>query len=195
VAVESERGGRQTHALLARSSTLMFFNVGTGIVDRTMIMNNIKVDTVSVWSVYNLVVGGIEPNIIIYRLQQGTTYKNSSLNLVDESWSEYNYEKQLLRRNVASIAVSAEPSIIPADGNSTAAVTATVRDQYNDLIPSGKTVNWSDDSGGSGGGTGQGLFNTQSVTDSFGAAKNTYKAGTTEQDVKITASISNGLID
>jgi hypothetical protein len=196
VVVDSARGGRQTHILMARSSTLLFFNVGTGIIDRTMIMNNIKVDTINVWPVFNLAVGGIEPNIVVYRLQQGTTYKNSSLNLVDESWgSQYNYEKQLLRRNVASIAVSAEPSIIPADGNSTAAITATIRDQYNDLIPSGKTVNWSDDSGGSGGGSGQGLFNTQSVTDSFGVARNTYKAGTTEQDVKITAAVSNGLIE
>jgi hypothetical protein len=115
--------------------------------------------------------------------------------LTDESWaSNYNYEKQLLRRVVNSIAVGAEPSIIPADGNATSAISATLRDQYNDLIPSGKTVQWSDDSGGPGNQVGQGLFNTSSATDSFGVARNTYKSGTTEKDVKITASVANGLV-
>ncbi len=189
-------GGKQTYVLIARSNTLMFFNASTGAIDRTLIMNNVKVDTVSIWPVFDMEVLGIEPNVVLYRIQNGTTYKNSSLVLTDESWgaSQWNYEKQLLRRVVSSISVSADPSIIPADGNSTSNITATLRDQYNDLIGSGKTVNWSDDSGGSGGGTGQGLFNAQSTTDAFGVARNTYKAGTTEQDVKITAAVTNGLV-
>ncbi len=192
----SALGGLQTYVLIARSSTLMFFNTDTFAIDRTLIMNNVKVDTVSVWPVFDMEVLGIEPDVVLYRIQNGTTYKNESLALTDESWgtTQWNYEKQLLRRVVSSIAVSANPSIIPADGNSTSDITATVRDQYNDLIPSGKTVNWSDDSEGAGGGTGQGLFNAQSTTDSFGVARNTYKAGTTEQDVKITAAVTAGLV-
>jgi hypothetical protein len=192
---DTPAGGRQTYLLIAKNSILLFYNVSTNVIDRSMTMNNIKVDTISNWTIYDMEVLGVEPNIVLYRLQNGTTYKNTSLVLTDESWaSNYNYEKQLLRRIVNSIAVGAEPSIIPADGNSTSAISATLRDQYNDLIPSGKNVNWSDDSGGSGGGTGQGLFNTQSATDSFGVARNTYKSGTTEKDVKITASVTNGLV-
>lgn len=192
---DSTAGGKQTYLLIARGSILLFFNVSTNTVDRSLVMNNIKVDTINVWPVYDMVVLGTEPNIVLYRLQQGTTYKDSELDLQNESWSTYNYEKQLLRRVVNSISVTADPSIIPADGNSTATITATLRDQYNDLVPSGKTVNWSDDSGGAGGGGAQGLYNTQSSTNSFGQAKNTYQSGTTEQDVKITAAVTNGLID
>jgi hypothetical protein len=194
VDVDAAAGGRQTYVLIARSSSLLFFNVSTNVIDRSLVMNNIKTDTVSLWSVFDMSAYGDEPDTVIYRLQQGTTYKDEELVLQDETWAEYNYEKQLLRRVVNSIAVAAQPSIIPADGNSTSAITATLRDQYNDLVPSGKTVNWSDDSGGAGGGGAQGLFDAQSSTNSFGVAKNTYKSGTTEQDVKITASVTNGLI-
>jgi hypothetical protein len=190
VNVDSDAGGRQTHVLMARDSTLLFFNANTNIVDRSMVMNNIKVDTISVWPVSDMVVQGVEPNIVLYRLQQGTTYLNDSLVLTDEAWTEYNYEKQLLRRVVNSIAVSAEPSIIPADGVSRSSLTATLRDQYNDLITtaSGKTVNWAEDSGG------DRLDTASSPTDGAGQAVNGYTAGNTEQDVKITASVTNGLV-
>jgi len=189
VVVDGSSGGRQTYILLARTSSLIFFNTSTNVIDRSLVMNNIKVNTIDTWNVSDMLIGGIEPNIVIFRLQTGTTYKNQSLVLVDESWSEFNYEKQLLRRVVNSIAVSAEPSIVPADGNSLAAITAVLRDQYNDLVPSGKAVNWTEDSGDNR------LNSSQTFTDSFGTARNTYTAGTTEQDVKITASVVNGLLD
>ena len=88
---------------------------------------------------------------------------------------------------MSSIAVSANPSIIPADASATSAITATLRDQYNDPV-SGKTVNWSEDSGGNR------LSAGNSQTNDAGVANNVYLSGTTEQDVKITASITNGLV-
>jgi len=188
VTVDSGLGGRQTHLLLARGSVLLFFNTDTNVVDRSLIMNNIKVDTISEWDVSDMWVGGVEPNTVLYRLQAGTTYKNQALALVDEAWSEFNYEKQLLRRVVSSIAVTASPSIVPADGAATSAITATLRDQYNDVIPSGKQVNWAEDSGGNR------LDVGNSPTDEFGVARANYTAGVTELDVKITASVVNGLI-
>ena len=195
IKVDSANGGRQTYLLIARGSSLLFFNVSTMVIDRSMTMNNIKVDTINVWSIFSMVALGVEPNIVIYRLQNGTTYKNAQLNLTDEAWnSNRNYEKQFLRRIVSSISVVADPSIIPADGNSTSNIRAILRDQYNALVPQGKTVTWSDNSGGIGGGGGQGLFNTQSVTDSFGTARNTYKSGVVESDVVIVAAVTNGLI-
>lgn len=190
VNVNGDEGGRQTYMLIARDSTLLFFNTTTNVIDRSLIMNNIKVDTINHWNVSDMWVGGVEPDIVLYRLQLGTTYKNQSLNLVDESWSQYNYEKQLLRRIVNSIAVTAEPSIIPADGNATSRITAVLRDQYNDLVPADKAVKWAEDSSEEG----NRLQDPLSFTDEFGTARNTYTAGTTEQDVKITASVVNGLI-
>lgn len=189
VVVDSSEGGRQTYLLVARDSTLLFFNTDTNIVDRSLVMNNIRVDTVNHWEVHDMHVGGIEPDIILYRLQQGTTYRNQALNLVDESWAQYNYEKQLLRRVVNSIAVSVDPSILPADGNCVAEVSATLRDQYNDTVPSGRTVNFTDDAAADGGVTA-----AQASTDEFGVARVQYAAGVNEKDVKITASVDNGLL-
>lgn len=184
---DTDRGGYQTYLLMARSSTLLFFNVTTNIIDRSMVMNNIKVDTINVWPVYDMFVAGAEPNPVLYRLQLGTTFKNELLELEDENWSTvYNYEKQLLRRVVSSIAVAADPSVIPATGLATSNITATLRDQYNDTVPS-IMVNWADDGGGT-------LLDTQSAADAFGVARNTYTSGLTEQDVKITASVVNGLV-
>ncbi len=151
-----------------------------------MVMNNIKVDTINHWNVDDMLVVGIEPDIILYRLQLGTTYKNASLVLTNASWSTYNYEKQLLRRVVSSISVSVFPSIIPADNNSTATVSATVRDQYNDVVIN-KQVEWEADGGIQ-------PAPDPSNTDSFGVARTIYTAGSTEQDVKVTASIINGLV-
>jgi hypothetical protein len=187
VNTDASAGGRQTYILIARSSSLLFFNVDTNIIDRSLVMNNIKVNTIDIWPISDMVVLGVEPNIILYRLQQGTTYKNPSLTLIDEAWSEFNYEKQILRRVVNSIAITAEPSIIPADGVSSSEITATLRDQYNDPVPS-KTVNWSEDSGG------DRLTSATSASNDAGEAVNSYLSGTTEQDVKITAAVTNGLV-
>jgi len=192
VVTDSSAGGRQTYILLARGSTLLFFNTSTNVIDRSMVMSNVKKDTIATWTIYDMVVEGLEPNIVLYRLQNGATYKNPSLVITDESWSgSYNYEKQFLRRVINSIAVVANPNIIPADGGSNSWITAVIRDQYNDTIPTGKSVNWSEDSGDVTSRLGSGT----TVTDEFGVARNIYQAGTTEQDVKITAAVVNGLVD
>jgi len=189
VIVDSGQGGRQTYLLIARESALLFFNTDSNNIDRSMVLNNIKVDTINHWNVDDMVVVGIEPNIIIYRLQSGTTYKNDSLVLTDAPWSQFNYEKQLLRRVVSSISVSVFPSIIPADSGLTDAVaTATLRDQYND-VAANVGVTWSDDAGGGK------LIPQGTVTDSFGQIRAKYNSGSTEQDVKVIASVASGLID
>lgn len=192
VVTDGDMGGKQTYVLISRGSTLLFFNADTNVIDRSMVMNNIKEDTIALWEVYDLFVGGIEPNIVLYRLQNGTTYKDEELVIHDEAWSSvYSYEKQFIRRIVNSIAINAEPSIVPADGLSTSAITSVLRDQYNNTISSDKTVVWSEDSGD----VASRLSASQSPTDGFGIARVTYTAGNTEQDVKITAGVQNGLVD
>lgn len=188
VVVDSDVGGRQTYLLIARNSSLLFFNTSTTNIDRSMVMNNIKVDTISHWNVDDMVVLGVEPDIVLYRLQTGTTYKNGSLVLVNASWSTFNYEKQLLRRVVSSIAVSVFPSIVPANDSAAAAIaTATLRDQYNDVAAQ-VAVTWNDDAGGNK------LIPIGTLSDSFGQMRAVYVAGSTEQDVKVTASVTSGLI-
>lgn len=186
VTVDPNLGGTQSHILLSRKSTLLFFNAATAIIDRSMVMNNIKEDTVGIWDVYDMVVTGVQPNIVLYRLQLGTTYLTPALVVTNTTWSKYSYEKQLLRRVVNSIAITADPSIIPADGVTPSNITAVVRDQYNDIVSS-KTVNWTEDGSGS-------LTSVTSASNSEGKAVNQYLPSTTEEDVKIVASITNGLV-
>ncbi|HEC66277.1 MAG TPA: hypothetical protein ENI23_13390 [bacterium] len=181
---DSDEGGEQRYLLFVNGSSLLFFNVTTLVIDRSLAINNVKIDLVNLWTVSDLVIAGLEPNITLFRLQDGTTYGNPGS---DESWSEYNYEKTLLRAFVNSIAIVAEPTIIPADGSSTSVITAIVSDQYL-ARAAGKTVSWTDDSGFSR------VSPTSSVTDSFGRASTVYTAGSSEDSVKVTASVVNGLV-
>ena len=174
----------EQYLLFVNGSSLLFYSVETLAVVKSISLNNVKADLISVWDVFDLAVSGHEPNVSLFRLQSGTTYGDP---LSNESWSSvYSYEKTLLARVVHSIAVTAEPSILPADGTTTSAITAIVRDQYNNPVQS-KTVNWADDAGGR-------LSPVSSVTDVFGRANTTYTATDTEDDVKITASVANGLV-
>jgi hypothetical protein len=176
----------ERYILYVTGSLVMFFNVVSLGATKSLVINNVKEDLVNTWVVYDMVVGGSEPNITLYRLQLGTTYGNP---LNDESWSStYSYEKTTLRRTVNSIALTAEPTIIPADGASTSVITAVVRDQYNEVSGAGVTVNWADDSGFSR------VSPTSNITDAFGMTYTVYTAGSTEDDVKITATVVNGLL-
>ena len=179
---DADEGGLQTYLLLVKHSSMLFFNVSTLTIDKSLALENIKADNINVWSVYDLAVGGIEPNVTLFRLQLGTTYGDPAQ---DDSWSNYSYARTIMRRYVKSISISASPTIVPTGGyNST--ITAVVRDQYNNPA-AGKTVNWSDDAGGR-------LSPTSSTTDIFGRATTTYTSGETETDVKITATVPSGLI-
>jgi hypothetical protein len=172
--------------LFVRGSNVIFFNIATAAVEKSIsITNLVKTDSVTYWDVYEMAVSGFEPDISLFRLQGGTTYGSP---LADEAWSgSYSYEKTLLRKVVNSIAVTASPTILPADGASTSNLMAYVTDQYGGAVVS-KVVNWADDSGGSR------VSPPASTTDAFGRAVATYTSGDTEDDVKITATVANGLV-
>lgn len=175
----------EQYVLFVNGSSVLYFNVSSNEITKSLAINNVKSDLASLWTVYDMAVGGFEPNITLYRLQLGTTYGNP---LADEIWTVYSYEKTILRRIVNSIALTAEPTILPADGASTSTITAVVRDQYNNVSGAGVTVTWADDSGGSR------VSPTTSTTDAFGITYTVYTAGTEEEDVKITATVANGLL-
>jgi hypothetical protein len=177
--------GNEQYVIFVSGSSVLFFNVYSLEISKSLAINNVKADLTSLWIIYDMAVGGFEPNITLYRLQLGTTYGTPA---ADESWSStYSYEKTILRRVVNSIAMTAEPTILPADGVSTSVITAVVRDQYNNVAGSGVHVVWTDDSGGS-------RVTPTSDTNAFGVAYATYTAGTIEDDIKITATIANGLL-
>jgi len=172
------------YLLFVNSSSLLFFDVDSATVTKSLNLGNIKANGIDVWDVYDVAVGGHGSTVSLYRLQSGTSYGDP---IADENWSTaYSYEKTLLARIVNSISVVAEPTIVPADGSSTSSITAVVKDQYNNAV-SGKTVTFSDDAGGR-------LSPTSGVTDVFGKVHTTYVAGNTELDVKITATVENGLV-
>lgn len=172
------------YLLFVNSSSLLFFNIYSLSVEKSLNLSNVKADGVSVWNVYDLAVAGHGTTMSLYRLQTGTTYGDP---LADETWtSAYSYEKTILARIVNTITITAEPTILPADGAATSSITAIVRDQYNTPV-SGKLVTFSDDAGGR-------LSPTTYTTDVFGRAYTTYTAGSVEEDVKVTATVANGLV-
>lgn len=177
------RGGKQTYVLFIKGATCMFYNSLTGVMDRSMAIDNIKTDSVNIWPVYDMDIIGTEPDVSILRLQTGTTYKNSGGTWVDESWATYNYDRSILKRHARSVSVTATPSIVPIS-TGTASIVAYIRDQYNEAIPNGKIVSFTDDDSG----TSSAYVSPTSVgTDAFGRAWTSFFAGGTEKDVKITA--------
>ncbi len=177
--------GTEKYVLFVKGTNLLFFNVDTLSVSKSLSLDAISKVAGGTWTVSDLTVTGFEPDVSLYRLQDGTTYGSP---LADELWSSaYSYEKTLMRRVVSSIAITVTPSILPADGVSVAQVEAYVTDQYGVAV-SGKSVVWSEDGAGSISGS------NPSTTDSFGRAYTTYTASSSEEDVKITATISDGLV-
>ena len=93
----------------------------------------------------------------------------------------YNYEVAQFDIMVNSISVTSSPAILPADGISTATISATVLNQYN--VPlSNKDVAFSKSGPGS-------LPVTNATTNQQGVAEVTYIAGITVGDATITATV------
>lgn len=177
--------GTEKYVLFAKDTNILFFNVDTLVVSKSLSLEGISKVAGGTWTVYDMTVTGFEPNVSLSRLQNGTTYGTP---LADEAWSSaYSYEKTLLRRIVSSISITATPAILPSDGVSQSQIVATVTDQYGEVV-SGKSVVWSDDGEGSITGS------NPSTTNAFGQAYTTYTAGSSEEDVKITATVADGLV-
>lgn len=134
----------------------------------SMVMENIQSDLVTVIPVYDLTMDGGN----VYRLQ--TTEDGGG------SMSGYNYQLSPLDAFVTSISLSASPAIIAANGLSTSDLVAYVKDQFLQPI-AGRGVTFSEN------GTGSITGGTYINTDSNGRAQTEYQAGTTAQEVTITA--------
>jgi hypothetical protein len=182
---ETANGGRQVYSLHIKGSSCIFFNTSTAVTDRSMIVDNVKTDTITIWPLFDMAVVGTEPDITLLRLQLGTTYKNVGGSYVDEAWATYNYDRTLIKRHAKSIAVTAEPSIVPISTVAASIVSAYVKDQYNEAIPAGVQVTFVDDDAGAN--SAEVTPINSGLTDVFGKATASFKSGILEKDVKVTA--------
>lgn len=139
--------------------------------------NNQETDS-SIIPVHDLTVEGNT----LFRLQLKATFRTGAL-LETEEWTEFNYQLSTLEALPTSIALSADPAIISADGVSTSAVTATVKDQFDQPVQSRLVTFTEDDTSGAP----EGTITGNDTTDSDGKAHATYTAGTEPKLVKVTA--------
>lgn len=98
-------------------------NIASMLID-----NAIKNDRVTLHTMYDLS-ASVHPSdcitINIYRLQQSYTYGAS-----EGTWSTYNYVVSVMQPMVTSIALTADPALVVANGVDRSIIVATVRDQY-----------------------------------------------------------------
>lgn len=140
----------------------------------SMTMDNVESDQATLIDIYDLAIEGSN----VYRLQLKATYYG-----VTASYSEgpYNYQLSTLDSFITSISLEADPAIIPADGGiSTSAITAIVKDQFNQPVV-GRNVDFTeDDPNGS-------IGPTPAPTNGNGVANTTYTSGNDAREVRITA--------
>jgi hypothetical protein len=113
--------------------TTGFDYTGTNIEFReniaSMIMDNaLKNDRITLHTIYDLGVSMHASDCIttnIYRMQKGYTY-----GALEGTWTTYNYVVSVMNPMVTSIALTAEPALVVANGVDRAMIWATVRDQY-----------------------------------------------------------------
>jgi len=156
-----------------KSTNLKFVNIDTLANYGVMIMDNIRIDQMTIIPIYDLSISGNT----LYRLQDEATYYGSD----NTDWSTYNYQVSTIRPFVDSITVTAYPLILPANAKNITEVTAAVFDQYGNGAEN-KPVFFTDDDG-----IGYITINP-AYTDYFfgtGEAKTAYRAGTAIHTVNI----------
>jgi hypothetical protein len=139
----------------------------------SMVMDNVEDDNATVIPIYDMTIEGDN----VYRLQLKATYYGTTYTFAD---TNYSYQLSTLNPFITSISLSADPAILPADLVSSSQITAIVKDQFLNPIAS-KLVYFTDDDA-------NGYIVTSPVgTDSNGVATTNYKAGSTANEVRITA--------
>ena len=141
----------------------------------SMVMDNVKDDNATVIPIYDVTLYGDN----IYRLQKFATYYGET----HGAWTNYSYQLSTLNPFITSISLSADPAILPADLVSSSVITAIVKDQF--LQPIGdKSVYFTDDDANGY------IMNSPVSTDTdTGVATTSYKAGSTANEVRITATV------
>jgi len=170
--------GAVNSLMFVKASNLLFIN--TNKVPLTyygsMAMDTIASDAVTIIPVYDLAIN--DQNL--YRLQKKATYYGGTVD-----WSDYNYQAATFEKLVASISMTASPSVIAANQVSTSSLSALVRDQFGQPVQS-KLVYFTDDDDDGEIVSGDNGTNTNSS----GEAVAVYKSGLSARLVKITATVN-----
>jgi len=156
-----------------KTTNLLFTNPDDLTNFGSLSMDNVEDDLSTVIAIYDITMEGTN----IYRLQLKATYYGTTYTFTD---STYNYQLSTTTPFITSISLAAEPAILPANGVNTSAVTAIVKDQFGQPISSKSVAFTDDDVNGF-------IVTTPVNTDANGVAVTTYKAGTTANEVKVTA--------
>ena len=156
-----------------KTTNLLFTNPDDLTNFGSLSMDNVEDDLSTVIAIYDLTMDGTN----IYRLQLKATYYGTTYTFTD---STYNYQLSTTTPFITSISLAAEPAILPANGVNTSTVTAIVKDQFNQPIGSKSVAFTDDDANGF-------IVTTPVNTNANGVAVTTYKAGTTANEVKVTA--------
>jgi len=150
-----------SYVLLAWENSLRFLNLNTLVVDKTMVLDNIKVDKATIIPIVALQLDGDT----LYRLQRSATYFG-----VDNDFSTVNFQPSPMRPFVDSVSIDVLPKILPANGINVADVEAVVKDQYGAPIQIKPVVFEDSDE--------VGFITIKDVyTNLVGTAKTYYKAG------------------
>ena len=139
----------------------------------SMVMDNVEDDNATVISIYDLTIEGDN----VYRLQLKATYYGTTYTFAD---TNYSYQLSTLNPFITSISLSADPAILPADLVSSSQITAIVKDQFLQPIASKLVYFTDDDANGY-------IVGSPATTNSNGVATVSYVAGSTANEVKITA--------
>lgn len=157
------------YTLVAIGTNLRFLNLSTLEVDKTMNMDNIKIDQASIITITALQLDGDT----LFRLQRSATYFG-----VDNNYTSANYQVSPFRPFVDSVSVDVLPKILPCNGINVAEVLAAVKDQYSQPM-SFKPIEFQDSDT-----TGYMTIN-KTYTNLLGTAGSYYKAGITPNNVLI----------
>lgn len=167
--------GNTNYVTFVLSSTLRFFDITILEVTKTLFMDNIRSDEITITPVKEIEI----ENGTLYRLQNYMTYYG-----VDYNQTTYNYQCSPIRSFVDSVSMDVYPKVLPSNGMSIANILAAVQDQYGQPAKL-KVVRFFDDEDEYG-------FITiaEPLTDNTGLAKSYYKSGTSPNSVVITAFIT-----
>jgi len=139
----------------------------------SMVMDNVEDDNSTVIAIYDVTIEGDN----VYRLQLKATYYGNTYTFAN---GDYSYQLSTLNPFITSISLSADPAILPADLVSTSTITAIVKDQFLNPIASKLVYFTDDDANGY-------IVSSPVSTNSNGVATTSYKAGSTANEVRITA--------
>lgn len=139
----------------------------------SMVMDNVEDDNSTVITIYDVAIEGDN----VYRLQLKATYYGTTYTFAD---SNYSYQLSTLNPFITSISLSADPAIVPADLVSSSQITAIVKDQFLQPITSKQVYFTDDDANGY-------IVGSPDGTDANGVATVSYVAGSTANEVRITA--------